>query len=187
MSRCHWLVLLICVGWLLPQSPAAADAPAPGDLRSAGAVTFPISCNASVQADFNRAVAMLHSFFYEEARRIFTAIAERDPTCAMAQWGIAQTWWHPIWTPPLPDEFAAGKAAAEQAFSLKATPRERGFIEAIRIYYATPDTTSAVPVGQSCHGPVGTAVRVVAYEASMRALREHYPTDVEVQVFHALA
>jgi len=187
MSRCHWLVLLICVGWLLPQSPAAADAPAPGDLRSAGAVTFPISCNASVQADFNRAVALLHSFFYEEARRIFTAIAERDPTCAMAQWGIAQTWWHPIWTPPLPDEFAAGKAAAEQAFSLKATPRERGFIEAIRIYYATPDTAPAVPVGQSCHGPVGTAARVVAYEASMRALREHYPTDVEVQVFHALA
>ena len=140
-----------------------------------------------MQADFSRAVALLHSFFYEEARRIFTAIAERDPTCAMAQWGIAQTWWHPIWTPPLPDEFAAGKAAAEQASSLKATPRERGFIEAIRIYYATPDTAPAAPVGQSCHGPVGTATRVGAYEASMRALRDHYPTDVEVQVFHALA
>lgn len=187
MRRHPWLILLVCAVWLLPRPSAAADSPAPGDLRSAGAVTFPISCNPGVQAEFNRAVALLHSFFYEESRRIFTAIAERDPACAMAHWGIAQTWWHPIWTPPSPEEFAAGKTAAEHAFSMKATPREHGFIEAIRTYYATPDTTPAAPVGQSCHGPVGTAARVVAYEASMRTLREHYPADVEAQVFHALA
>ena len=83
----------------------------PGDLRSAGTVDFTVTCSASVQPDFNRAVALLHSFFYEEARRIFTGIAEKDPNCAMAQWGIAMTWWHPIWTPPRPDEMSAGKAA----------------------------------------------------------------------------
>ena len=75
---------------------------APGDLRSAGKIDFPISCTKGVQAEFNRGVALLHSFFYEESRNIFTKVAAQDPACAMAQWGIAQTWWHPIWAPPQP-------------------------------------------------------------------------------------
>src|ERR1043166_7781710 len=73
-----------------------ASAPAPGDLRAAGKIEFPISSDAAARADFERGVALLHSFFYEEARRIFTTVAEKDPKCAMAQWGIAMTWWHPI-------------------------------------------------------------------------------------------
>jgi tetratricopeptide (TPR) repeat protein len=161
--------------------------PAPGDLRAAGAVTFPVSCDASVKAEFEHGVALLHSFFYEESRRIFTSIAERDPGCAMAQWGIAQTWWHPIWTPPRPDEFAAGKAAAEQALSLKSRPRERGFIEAIAAYYLTPDAPAVAPVGQSCHGPVGASGRTVAYEHAMRTLYDRFPGDFEVRLFYALA
>jgi len=63
-------------------------------------------------------VALLDSFFYEEARRIFTSVAEQDPKCAMAQWGIAMTWWHPIWTPPTPDEMSAGEAAIEKAMGM---------------------------------------------------------------------
>ena len=102
-----------------------ATAPEPGDLRAAGKVTFPISCPPSVQSEFARGVALLHSFFYEEARRVFTSVAERDPKCAMAQWGIAMTWWHPIWTPPTPDEMRAGKAAIEKAVAMNAgTDRE---------------------------------------------------------------
>src|SRR5262249_5780416 len=66
-----------------------ATVPEPGDLRAAGKVEFPISCTPSVQSEFSRAVALLHSFFYEEARRVFTSVAEQDPKCAMAQWGIA--------------------------------------------------------------------------------------------------
>ncbi|MFT3790023.1 MAG: hypothetical protein QM741_02895 [Rudaea sp.] len=188
MRRCRWLVVLLCAPGLHPGPALAAATPAPGDLRSAGAVSFPISCEAEVQPEFNRAVALLHSFFYEESRRLFTSIAEHDPGCAMAYWGIAQTWWHPIWAPPLPEEFAAGEAAAAKAMALQATSREHGFIEAIHAYFVTPDTTpAAAPVGQSCHGPVGTPARVVAYEASMRALHERYPDDFEVQAFHALA
>jgi tetratricopeptide (TPR) repeat protein len=130
----------------------------------------------------------LHSFFYEEARHDFTSVAERDPKCAMAQWGIAMTWWHPIWTPPTPDEMRAGKAAIEKAMSLKAvTERERGFITALNTYYNTPDSSSAAPVGQSCHGPVGPRDRVVAYEKAMRQLRDNYPDDFEVQTFYAFA
>ena len=124
-----------------------------------------------MQSDFARGVALLHSFFYEEARRVFTSVAERDPKCAMAQWGIAMTWWHPIWTPPTPDEMRAGKAAIEKAMSMKAgSDRERGFIAALNIYYNTPDSSTADPVGQSCHGPVGPRDRVIAYEKAMRQL-----------------
>ena len=186
VHKSRWTTTLLCFG-LWSQSVAASDDPAPGDLRSAGAVTFQVSCDASVRAEFERSVALLHSFFYEESRRIFTSIAERDPGCAMAQWGIAQTWWHPIWMPPRPDEFAAGKAAAEHALSLKAAARERGFIEAIAAYYSTPDAPAVAPVGQSCHGPLGAPARVVAYQRAMRELYDRFSSDFEVRVFYALA
>ena len=166
----------------------SATAPEPGDLRGVGKVTFPITCAPDVQSDFARGVALLHSFFYEEARRVFTSVAERDPKCAMAQWGIAMTWWHPIWTPPTPDEMRAGKAAIEKAMSMNAgSDRERGFITALNTSYNTPDGSAAAPVGQSCHGPVGPRDRVVAYEKAMRQLRDKYPDDFEVQTFYAFA
>jgi tetratricopeptide (TPR) repeat protein len=166
----------------------SATAPEPGDLRGVGKVTFPITCVPDVQSDFARGVALLHSFFYEEARRVFTSVAERDPKCAMAQWGIAMTWWHPIWTPPTPDEMRAGKAAIEKAMAKTVgTDRERGFITALNTYYNTADSSSAGPVGQSCHGPVGPRDRVVAYEKAMRQLGDKYPDDFEVQTFYAFA
>jgi tetratricopeptide (TPR) repeat protein len=166
----------------------SATDPEPGDLRGVGNVTFSITCLPDVQSDFVRAVALLHSFFYEEARRVFTSVAEHDPKCAMAQWGIAMTWWHPIWTPPTPDEMRAGKAAIEKAMSLKAsTERERGFITALNTYYNAAESSSAAPVGQSCHGPVGPRDRVLAYEKAMRQLRDKYPDDFEVQTFYAFA
>jgi tetratricopeptide (TPR) repeat protein len=165
-----------------------ATVPEPGDLRAAGKVDFPISCASSVQTDFSRGVALLHSFFYEEARRVFTSVAERDPKCAMAQWGIAMTWWHPIWTPPTPDEMSAGKAAIGKAMAMNAgTDRERGFINALNVYYNTPDGSSAGAVGQSCHGPVGPRDRVIAYEKAMHQLRDKYPDDFEAQTFYAFA
>jgi tetratricopeptide (TPR) repeat protein len=161
--------------------------PEPGDLRTAGTVDFPVSCTSAARPEFIRGVALLHSFFYEEARRIFTDVAAKDPTCAMAQWGIAMTWWHPIWTPPTSDEMSAGKVAADKAMALKAgTDRERQFITALNAYYSTPDGPKG-EVGQSCHGPVGPRDRVVAYEKAMRKLCERYPDDFEAQTFYALA
>jgi tetratricopeptide (TPR) repeat protein len=157
-------------------------------LRAAGKVEFPISCAPALQSEFARGVALLHSFFYEEARRVFTSVAERDPKCAMAHWGIAMTWWHPIWTPPTPEEMSAGKAAIEKAMAMNAgTDRERGFITALNIYYNTPDSSTPGAVGQSCHGPVGPRDRVIAYEKAMRQLRDKYPDDFEVQTFYAFA
>jgi tetratricopeptide (TPR) repeat protein len=106
----------------------------------------------------------------------------------MAQWGIAMTWWHPIWTPPTQDEMRAGKAAIEKAMSMNAgSDRERGFITALNTYYNTQDSSVAAPVGQSCHGPVGPRDRVIAYEKAMRQLRDKHPDDFEVQTFYAFA
>ena len=179
--------VLLFAGPVLSHVDANSTPPAPGDLRSAGAIDFQISCSPAVQAQFNRGVALLHSFFYEEARNIFTTVATQDPDCAMTQWGIAQSWWHPIWTPPNPDEMAAGRAAAEKALALKATPRERAFIEAINVYYNSPQPESEGPAGQSCHGPIGPRERVVAYEKAMRKALDAFPKDFETQVFHAFA
>ena len=165
-----------------------AGTPLPGDLRGTGKVDFPVSCASDAQTEFNRGVALLHSFFYEEARRAFTAVAEKDPRCSMAQWGIAMTWWHPIWTPPSPDEMKAGQAAIAEAMKLNPkTDRERGFITALNVYYNTPDSSTPSQLGQSCHGPVGPRDRVVAYEKAMRQLYEKYSTDFEVETFYAFA
>ena len=192
MLRSHWARTIFSVALasnlLAPHNAKCAAAPEPGNLRGVGNVTFPITCAADVQSEFTRGVALLHSFFYEQARRVFTSVAERDPKCAMAQWGIAMTWWHPIWTPPTADEMRAGKAAIEKAMAMKAgTDRERGFIAALNTYYNTPDSSTAAPVGQSCHGPVGPRDRVVAYEKAMRQLHDTYPDDFEVQTFYAFA
>src|SRR5437660_8339299 len=117
--RCTSLLIILATT-LAAGHAKSATAPEPGDLRGVGKITFPVTCAPDVQSDFARGVALLHSFFYEEARRVFTSVADRDPKCAMAQWGIAMTWWHPIWTPPTPDEMRAGKAAVEKAMALNA-------------------------------------------------------------------
>ena len=182
------LSLAFIVGSLLLVSQPLARALEPGDLRAAGKVVFPITCTPEVQPEFNRGVALLHSFFYEEARRIFTAAAEKDPACAMAYWGIAMTWWHPIWTPPAPDEMRHGKAAIEKAMAMKGgTDRERQFITALNVYYNTPEGAPTGEVGQSCHGPVGPRDRVLAYEKAMRTVAARLPDDFEAQAWHALA
>src|SRR5438309_10642293 len=180
--------VLLLVAGLTALDAETAAVPEPGDLRAAGSVDFKVSCAPEVRSEFIRGVALLHSFFYEEARRIFTDAAAKDPTCAMAQWGIAMTWWHPIWAPPTPDEMSAGKAAIHKAMGMTAgTERERGFIQALNVYYNSSDSPNASAVGQSCHGPVGARDRVVAYEKAMRQLSEKYPDDFEAETFYAFA
>jgi tetratricopeptide (TPR) repeat protein len=83
---------------------------------------------------------------------------------------------------------SAGKAAIQKAMAMNAgTDREQGFITALNVYYNTPDNSSAGPVGQSCHGPVGARDRVIAYEKAMHQLRDKCPDDFEVQSFYAFA
>src|SRR5215217_6813367 len=101
-----------------------------------GTVSFPVSCSAPAQAAFNRATAMLHSFWYEEAVKAFNAVAEIDPSCAMAQWGVAMSVWYPLWFPPSEAALKSGAAAVAEAQALDAgTDRERAYIAAIGAFY----------------------------------------------------
>ncbi len=140
-----------------------------------GTVHFPIGCDAALQADFDRAMALLHSFGYEPARQLFSELAARDPGCAMAQWGIAMTLYHPIWAPPTESELAAGRAAAEAAAALGgASDREQAYIAAIGIFYRDADRLD--------HG-----ARALAYRGALEDIVRRFPADPEAKIFYALA
>jgi hypothetical protein len=140
-----------------------------------GEVHFPTSCLPSVQPDFDRAVALLHSFAYTRAREAFGAVLEGDPTCAMAYWGIAMTWQgNPFW-PLAVGAWAPGRRAVDGAQALGApSPRERDYIAAVDLLY---QESAEVPL----------ATRQDAYEQAMADLYRRYPDDREAAVFYALA
>lgn len=178
--------------------PARAAEPRLGDLSRVGTVSLPTSCDPALQAEFDRGLALLHSFFYAEARRIFEAVAAKDPDCAMAHWGVAMTWYHPIWTPPDSAELAVGRAAAARAAAAKKqSPREREWVNAIRAYYeatgADPAAAAAAEKSPaSCHGAGGAVgadapARARAYSAAMEAIHRAHPEDTEAAAFFALS
>jgi len=146
-----------------------------GDSEQLGTVRFPTSCRPEVAGEFTRAVALLHSFGYEESRLAFRSVAEGDPACAMAYWGIAMTYYHPIWAPPTPQELAAGKTAAGKAMELGGrTERESGYIAAIRAFYRDSET-------------VDHATRARAYRDAIDEVSRRFPDDHEATIFYALS
>jgi hypothetical protein len=154
---------------------AAMDKPVPTAGEKLGDVHFPISCNSDAQQRFGRAVAILHSFWYEEAVKAFTDVADADPTCAMAWWGVAMIHWYPLWYPPTPTALKAGATAVAKAEAVGAkTERERGYIAAIAAFYRDSDT-------------LDHRSRAIAYEHAMASLHEQFPDDREAAIFYALA
>src|ERR1700746_1039162 len=99
-----------------------------------GTVHFPVTCAASVRQPFTRGVALLHSFWYEEAQNEFMNITHSDPHCAMAHWGIAMSVWHQLWNEPDAAVIKRGLGEATDAEKLAsdptkpATPREKAYI-----------------------------------------------------------
>jgi len=169
-------------------APSATSGPVVGDLGKVGRVSFSTPCDPALQKTFDRGIALLHSFFYPEARKSFTEVTQKDPSCAIAYWGVAMTWYHPIWAPPNPDELASGRAAIEQAVAAsEQTERDKAFIQALAAFYETPPG-SAVSGAQSCHGDgVTFPARAAAWSNGMRAAFEKYPGDEEVAAFYALS
>ena len=140
-----------------------------------GKLTFPTSCDPKVQAEFERGVAMIHSYWFLIARRTFEGVLRQDPTCAMAYWGIALDLLNNSLAvvPPRADTEAAW-AALEKAREIGAkTQREHDWIEALSAYYRDHDRT-----------PVNA--RLVAYNNAMEQLTQRYPDDYEAKVFYAL-
>jgi len=106
-----------------------------------GKVTFPVSCSPAVARPLERAVALLHSFWYLEALKGFSAVAAADPNCAMAYWGQAMSVWYQIWSPPRPAALKQGLEAIEKARALGGkTPRERDLIAAAAAFFAEHET-----------------------------------------------
>ena len=166
-------LLLLLLSFLLPlHAQEHHDHPAPEKL---GTVSFPISCSSSMQQPFNRAIALLHSFAYTEARAAFQSIARTDPTCAMAHWGAAMSYYHPLWETVSPAAIPSAQAEIAKALQLKAgSQREQDFIQALSFIYKEAQT-------------VPYRTRALAYEQAMNHLAQANPTDSESQIFYALA
>jgi hypothetical protein len=145
------------------------------DLGKLGKVAFDTSCSAAVKDEFSRAVAMMHSFWYVEAEKAFNRIAQADPQCAMAQWGIAMSNYHPLWAPPNAAELQRGRDAAGKAAALGgATQRERDYIAAVNAFYADAATTPHMS-------------RATAYAKAMSDVAAKYASDREASIFYALS
>jgi tetratricopeptide (TPR) repeat protein len=140
-----------------------------------GTVEFATSCAGIAKPGFERGLALLHSFGYEEARLAFEAAARVDPQCAMAHWGIAMSYYHPLWAPPTDGELAAGRAAAEKAAALGAptTAREQAYVAAAVAFYRDQPGRDH-------------RARAQAYRAAMEDVARRFPDDHEAAIFHAL-
>ena len=140
-----------------------------------GHVHFPVSCNEAAQKQFVRAVALLHSFWYEEAEKTFSAVTQADSTCAMGYWGIAMSLYHPLWEAPNAAALQKGWDAVEKAKAANPkTARERDYIAAIEAYYKDYDKRDP-------------RTRALSYEKAMEQVYLRNPDDREAAVFYALS
>ena len=142
-----------------------------------GSVKFSTSCSKAAQPQFNRAVALMHSFQFTRAIDAFNAILANDPSCAIAYWGIAlSNWGNPFAAGLKPQvQLDKGRKAIEQARAAGAkTERERAYIEAVaHLYVDAPNTDQRS--------------RVLEYESATAAVSAAYPEDTEAAIFYALA
>lgn len=165
------LLLMSFAVWAVA-TPAEAQ-PVPGE--NLGTVHFSISC-ARVQGEFDRAVSLLHNFFYPETVKAFQAIIHEDPDCAIAYWGLAMSERPNPLVPPFPvANLKAGWDAVQQGRKARLqTPREAEYLAAMDTYYEGYDSTDQ-------------HTRTLRYEAAMQRLHAHYPNDPEAAIFYALA
>jgi tetratricopeptide (TPR) repeat protein len=140
-----------------------------------GDVHFPISCS-EVQPEFDRAVALLHNFFFPETVKAFRAVIAKDPSCSMAYWGLAMSQRPNPLVPPFPPAFLkAGWEAVQQGMAAKTqSPREAGYLAAMEVFYKDYDKIDQV-------------TRTLLYEQAMQRLHDQYTDDPEAAIFYALA
>jgi len=140
-----------------------------------GLVGFETSCPANVKKDFDLGVALLHSFEYDEAEKVFAKVIDEAPECAMAYWGVAMSNFHPLWAPPTPPELEKGARVIEIAKSLPgSSKRETAYINAISVFYKDWNKTDHI-------------TRSLNFEKAMENLHTQYPDDKETAIFYALA
>jgi tetratricopeptide (TPR) repeat protein len=164
--------LLTLMGWATP----AQDHPRESDERL-GRVHFATSCNEVAQTEFNRSVALLHSFQFSRAIAGFDSVLSEDATCGIAYWGIALSDWSNPFAPGAKDksQLQAGRESAEHGKATGAkTERERVYIAAVGKLYIDYETTPQ-------------RIRLISYRDAMSEVAAKYPDDHEAQIFYALA
>jgi len=140
-----------------------------------GRVNFAVSCSKPAQLKFNRAVALLHSFWYQEAQKAFVEVTQTDSKCGMGYWGIAMSFYHPVWAAPLAADLQNGAAAVQKANVVGArTQREKDYIAAIETFYQDANR-------------LDHRTRALAYQKAMEQMYLRYPKDREAAVFYALS
>jgi len=139
-------------------------------LGKLGTVNFPTSCSQPAQARFLRGVAALHSFWYPVALDEFRESTKIEPDCMMGYWGEAMAHNHPIWGDPQETE-AARKALEKIRDTPKLAPRERAWLQAVRVLYGEGDKSA----------------RDKAYAAAMEKIYRDHPDDAEAALFYALS
>jgi hypothetical protein len=140
-----------------------------------GKVHFDTSCSPEVHDEFDQAVATLHSFGYRRSEQLFAGVLSKDPTCSMAEWGIAMNHYRELWDPPTEDDLRIGLQAAQKGLSMRPkTQRERDYLAAIQTFYQNARSESH-------------SVRAKRYEIAMESLYRRYPEDSEAAIFYALA
>jgi len=169
------LTAILVFALLLPASVARPQGSGV-DADRLGKVNFQTSCTPQAQAQFTRAVAMLHSFWFDGAIKDFTEAAQTDPSCGIAGWGVAMAWMgNPLAGPPSAKGLTEGAAAVAKAKQMGSkTQRERDYVAAIENIYKDADK-------------IDHKTRAVAYEKAMEQLSARYPDDREAAVFYALA
>ena len=140
-----------------------------------GKVSFEASCSSNSSSKLRQGLGWLHSFEYDQAARTFTQAAAADPNCAIAYWGVAMSYYHPLWAPPSPAELEKARAALAKARAAKAgTKREQDYIAAAGAFYDESDR-------------LDHKTRALAYSAAMADLHKRYPQDREAAVLYALS
>ena len=165
------IILLVVLGM-----PLSASQQMPSEREKLGNVHFSISCGPDAQRQFDRALAMLHSFWYPQALDAFTELASTNADCGMAYWGIAvSARANPLVGPPDAEALERGRLAVENAKAANVpTPRERDYIAAIGAYYHDWKNRDY-------------PARVLGYETAMEQVYRRYPDDSEGALFYALA
>jgi hypothetical protein len=168
----------LILGWLAWPHGAAAQAAntaGGGVPQHLGSVRFPTNCLPEAQSGFEKGVALLHSFQYEEARQTFAEVEKQDRKCAMAHWGEAMSVYHQLWDFPEAGKLEEGHKEVEAANKLRPQgPREKGLVASAAAFYQKSNKLSHLQ-------------RKQAYRAALEKLRREVPDDVEIDAFYALS
>ena len=158
------------------EQKAAAVSHEHGYGQKLGSVRFPTSCGKAAQERLDEGLALLHHMTYEDAGRAFAAAARAEPDCAMAYWGEAMTYIHPLWSdPPSAENFAKGTQLVSQARQRgQKTPRESAYVAAVEAYYAT-----GLPAPESKN--------LVAFDQGWQRVTQQHPDDPEAALFYVLS